>query len=107
MRETELETGKELPPHVLRLNARDLAAAVRDAAEREIARQSAYRRAMSMLTAYADRESKTMKPEMRKKIADAKRELRDMFGQPQTSLGKGGPGKERHKPKAKSRRTTR
>src|SRR4051794_84061 len=78
MRELESETGKQLPPHVLRMNARDLAVAVKDAAEREAARHSPYRRAMAMLTAYADRESKTMKPEMRKKLADAKRELRDM-----------------------------
>lgn len=107
MREIEFETGVELPPHVLRLSARDLAAAVKDAAEREIARHTAYRRAMGMLAAYADRESKTMKPEMRKKIADAKRELRDLFGQPQTTKGGGGPGKERHKGKVKSRRTKR
>jgi len=107
MREVELETGAKLPGHVLRLPARDLARAVKDAAEREPGRFSAYRRAMSMLAGYADRESKTMKPEMRKKLADAKRELRDMFGQPQTSLGKGGPGEERHKPKVKSRRTRR
>lgn len=107
MREIEIETGSKLPGRVLGLNAHDLAVAVKDAAEREVARFSAYRRAMAMLTGFADRESKTMKPEMRKKLADAKRELRDMFGQPQTSLGKGGPGQVRHKAKAKSRRTRR
>lgn len=107
MREVEIETGKQLPAHVLQLDAHDLARAVKDAAEREHARFTPYRRAMSMLAGYADRESKTMKPEMRKKLADAKRELRDMFGQPQTSLGKGGPGEVRHKGKAKSRRTRR
>jgi hypothetical protein len=62
---------------------------------------------MGMLTDYADRESKTMKPEMRKKLADAKRVLRDMYGQPQTTKGAGGPGTERHKGRAKSRRTPR
>jgi hypothetical protein len=108
IRELEVEVGKQLPAHVLQLNARDLATAVRDAAEHEEARRfTTYRRAMAMLTAYADRESKKMKPEMRKKLADAKRELRDMYGQPQTSYGKGGPGTERHKAKAKSRRTSR
>src|SRR5262245_25723984 len=103
IREIEVEVGKQLPAHVLQLNARDLAAAVRDAAEREEARRlTTYRRARGMLTDYADGESKTMNPEMRKKLAEAKRELRDMYGQPQTSKGAGGPGTERHKPKAKS-----
>ncbi len=108
MREVELELGAGIPRGVNRLSARALAAAVKDAAEREPrGRYTPYRRAMSIITAYANRESKTMKPETRKKLADAKRELRDLFDQPQTSYSQGAPGKERHKAKAKSRRNPR
>lgn len=106
VRELDLPAGVALD--VQHISARELAAAVKDAAEREpSARATAYRRAMSILVDYADRESKKVRPETRKKVADAKRELRDMFDQPQTSYGQGGPGRERHKPKVKSRRSPR
>lgn len=108
MRELELELGPRMPEDMKHLSAHDLAVAVKDAVEREAPRGlTAYRRAMSVIAGYADRESKTMKPEVRKKLADAKHELRELFGYPQTSYGRGGPGMERHKPKAKSRRTPR
>ncbi len=103
----EVDVGSP-PLDIKHLDARGLAAAVKDAAEREPeSRFTPYRRAMSMLADHANRESKSMKPEVRKKLADAKRELREMFDRPQTSYGKGGPGKVRHKAKAKSRRTPR
>jgi uncharacterized protein DUF3175 len=106
LRELDLHEGTL--HDIQHLSARQLAEAVKDSVEREPPTQATqYRRAMSVIADYADRESKRMKPEVRKKLADAKRELRDLYDLPQTSYGKGGPGKERHKPKAKSRRTPR
>lgn len=108
MRELETDAARTMSSDLLRLKARDLASAVKASVEREPpGNMTSYRRAMSLISAYADRESKTMKPETRKKLADAKRELREMFGRPQTSYGEGGPGKKNEKPKAKSRRNPR
>jgi hypothetical protein len=93
---------------IQRLSARQLAEAVKDAVEHKPPGPfTHYRQAMSVIANYADRESKRMKPETRKKLADAKRDLRDLYELPQTSYGKGGPGAKRHKPKAKSRRSPR
>jgi hypothetical protein len=90
------------------LSARDLAAAIKDTVEHDpSSRYSPYRRAMAMVAGYADRESKRMKPEKRKKLAETKRELREMFGHAPTTYGRGGPGKKRAKRPTKSRRTSR
>lgn len=66
---------------------------------------SAYRRAMDALDAKVNRESKTMKPEMRKKLKDAKDELRRLAGVVTHPKGEGAPkGRYLKKEKAKSRR---
>lgn len=98
-------TAPELPGNVLDKSPKEIAAAVKDVAEREAETYgTAYRAAMTTITAFADRNSKTMLPERRRKLAQAKDELRVLFDRPQNSKGAGGPGKKRSKAKAKSRR---
>jgi hypothetical protein len=66
---------------------------------------SAYRRAMDALDEKVNRESKTMKPEMRKKLKDAKDELRRLSHVETHGKGTGAPiGHFPVKEKAKSRR---
>jgi hypothetical protein len=67
---------------------------------------SAYRRAMDALDEKVSRESKTMKPEMRKKLKDAKTELRRLSHVETHAKGSGAPkGHYLKKEKAKSRRS--
>jgi len=68
---------------------------------------TAYRRAMNALDDKVQRESKTMKPEMRKKLNDAKDELRRLAGIVTHPKGEGAPkGRYLKKEKAKSRRSS-
>lgn len=107
---------------MLRLDAREMAAAVKDRTARATDNRRAtatdnrrgtasaatpYRTAMSAITAYANRHSKTMRPEVRAKLARAKDHLRELFGIHHEGKGTGGPGKKREKPKAQSRRNPR
>jgi len=67
---------------------------------------TAYRRAMDALDEKVNRESKTMKPEMRKKLKDAKAELRRLADVQVHPKGTGAPkGYYLKKEKAKSRRS--
>jgi hypothetical protein len=67
---------------------------------------SAYRRAMDALEDKVSRESKTMKPEMRKKLKEAKVELRRLAHVTTHPKGEGAPkGHYLKKEKAKSRRS--
>jgi hypothetical protein len=78
--------------------------AVQEERESEI-ETSAYRRAMDALDEKVNRESKTMKPEMRKKLKDAKDELRRLSHVEVKGKGTGAPtGHYLKKEKAKSRR---
>jgi hypothetical protein len=79
--------------------------AVQEEREGEI-ETTAYRRAIDALDEKVNRESKTMKPEMRKKLKDAKDELRRIAEmRPAMPKGTGAPkGKYRKSEKAKSRR---
>ena len=97
--------ARELPAGLLARKPHEIAAAVKRDAERET--QSAatpYRTAMTTLAAYANRHSKSMLPERRKKLAQAKDELRALFDRPHEGKGVGGPGKKKARPKARSRR---
>jgi hypothetical protein len=75
-------------------------------AEQDTGPGTAYRRGMDALSAKQNREAKTMKPEGRKKIKDAKDELRRLTGnEPRVRQGHGAPkGRYLKKEKAKSRR---
>jgi hypothetical protein len=67
---------------------------------------TAYRRAMDALDEKVNRESKTMKPEMRKKLKEAKDELRRLSHIETHPKGSGAPkGHYLEKEKAKSRRS--
>ncbi len=67
---------------------------------------TAYRRALGALDEKVSRESKTMKPEMRKKLKEAKEELRRLAHVDTTAKGSGAPkGHYLKKEKAKSRRS--
>lgn len=101
-------TAPELPGHILDKSPRAIAAAVKRVAEGQgEAYGTSYRTAMAAISSYANRNSKSMMPERRKKLELAKDELRTMFDRPQNSKGEGGPGKKRAKAKAKSRRNPR
>jgi hypothetical protein len=79
--------------------------AVQEELEGEI-ETSAYRRAMDALDDKVSRESKTMKPEMRKKLKEAKAELRRLAHIDTHPKGEGAPkGHYPEKEKAKSRRS--
>jgi hypothetical protein len=79
--------------------------AVQEEREGEIS-TTAYRRAMDALDEKVNRESKTMKPEMRKKLKDAKDELRRLSHVETHAKGSGAPkGHYLKKEKAKSRRS--
>lgn len=78
--------------------------AVQEEQEGEI-ETTAYRRAMDALDEKVNRESKTMKPEMRKKLDQAKDELRRLAGIVTHPKGEGAPkGHYLKKEKVKSRR---
>jgi hypothetical protein len=102
-------TAADLSKGMLHLSARDMAVALKDREEAGKGDQTAtaYRRAMSTITAFANRHSKTMLPEQRAKLARAKDHLRDLFGIDHTAKGAGGPGAKRTKAKAQSRRNPR
>ena len=93
-----------LSEDMLKMKPRDLANAIARRAGRGAGTATPYRTAMSAISTYANRHSKSMLPETRTKLAKAKDELRELFDQEHEGKGKGGPGKKYAKPKAQSRR---
>src|SRR5690606_11869546 len=64
-----------------RNSARSIAASLKRSAERSHKRKSSpYRSAMSMLTFYENRAGKTLPAASRRKLEDAKEELRKLYG---------------------------
>lgn len=64
-----------------RSSARSIAASLKRSAERSHRRKSSpYRSAMSMLTFYENRAGKTLPPSSKRKLEDAKEELRKLYG---------------------------
>ena len=98
-------TSPDLSNDVLQMKPRDLAATLARRANRNPAEGATpYRTAMTALSSYANRHSRTLSPEVRTKLAKAKDELRELFDQQHEGKGKGAPGKKYEKPKAQSRR---
>lgn len=79
---TEHSHALDLDPGVFELNdARKIAASLKRSAEASTHRKtSPFRSAMSMLTFYINRAGKTLGPEHRRVLEEAKDELRAAFG---------------------------
>jgi hypothetical protein len=87
-------------------SAKATARIIHSRVEQDSGEGTAYRRGIKALSEKQNRESKTMKPEQRKKIKQAKDELRRLTGnEPTQPKGAGAPtGRYLKKEKAKSRR---
>ncbi len=105
-RSTARQRGIQPVHDVARGSARDLADEAERAVGRGVGGATAYRAAMTALSAYANEHSRTMLPETRRKLAEAKDLIREDFGMTPEAKGAGGPGAKRTKPKVKSRRTS-
>jgi hypothetical protein len=80
-RVTQTSDAMDLEPSVFKRDARAIAASLKRSAERSRRRKSPpYRSAMSMLTFYVNRGGRNISAPQRRKLAQAKTELRRLFG---------------------------
>lgn len=78
---TETSNALTLDEGVFKKNPRDIALSLKRSAERSRRRKSTpFRSAMSMLTFYINRAGKNLSAARRKKLNQAKDELRELFG---------------------------
>jgi hypothetical protein len=78
---TENSNALDLEDKVFTKSPREIARSLKRSAERSTRRKAPpFRSAMSMLTFYANRAGKTLSAERRRKIQQAKEELRKLYG---------------------------
>lgn len=79
---TEHSDALDLEQHIFEKgNAEEIAASLKRSADRSEKRKTGpFRSAMSMLTFYINRAGRTLSPERRKVLQDAKDELRRIYG---------------------------
>ncbi|HVU01812.1 MAG TPA: DUF3175 domain-containing protein [Polyangiaceae bacterium] len=98
---TENSHALDLEPSVFSRSAIEIARSLKRSAERSRNRKgSPFRSAMSMLTFFENRAGKTLSAARRRKLAQAKAELRSLFGRPPTRAA-------RPRRRASKKRTTR
>jgi hypothetical protein len=80
-RVSEHSDALDLQPKLFTRSAREIARSLRRSAERSARRKSTpFRSAMSMLTFYENRAGKKLGPTQRRKLQNAKQELRKLYG---------------------------
>jgi hypothetical protein len=83
---TETSNALDLEASVFKRGARAIAASLKRSAERSRRRRTApFRSAMSMLSFYINRGGRNLSPAQRRKLEQAKKELRSLFGKRRAS----------------------
>jgi hypothetical protein len=105
---TETSNAMDLPRDVFKLtDPKKIARSLKRSAEHSDRRKSdPYRSAMSMLTFYVNRAGENLEPGQRKRLEDAKDELRALFGRPAARPRKAGTPVRREASPSSSKRAS-